>query len=307
LALVLALGAWLGAYPVLAHAQSTPPWEKLQAAYKEGATPPQVTETEDKPGEADAIPNVRRLRLQFALGDNPKEKVPGLFLLPTGDGPFPVVVLLHGIGSGKEAMMRYFGREFARRGFACLALDAPGQGERHTASTPAMSGTVWAQTVQNGVREYRYALTYLQGRKDVAPGQIGLLGYSMGGIQGTILAGVDNRVQAAALLVASDPVTSALANLPEAERSTVALAAPSLFVRGIAPRPVLFVNAKSDRIATKEEAERLHNAAGKNKTVLWVAGGHVLAPDDAQKAIEWLAGKIKTTPLIKPTDTVFKP
>ena len=47
----------------------------------------------------------------------------GVLLKPDGDGPFPGIVISHGLGGNAQNIMRNTGREFVKMGFVCIATD----------------------------------------------------------------------------------------------------------------------------------------------------------------------------------------
>src|SRR5207248_4707040 len=72
----------------------------------------------------------------------------------------PVVVLIPGLDSVKEELHNY-GDDFLRRGMAVLAIDGPGQGEMEFEFPLRYDYEV----------PIRYAIDYLEGRKDVNAGR----------------------------------------------------------------------------------------------------------------------------------------
>lgn len=207
--------------------------------------------------------------------------VPALYLRPHGDGPHPAALLLHGFGNAhKDAMMRRFGQRLAERGVASLALDAPRHGERRTPENwpPGDVTTAFVEVLLTGLQEWRQAVGWLLTRPEVDARRVGLIGYSLGGMMGCILAGEDERIQTAAFCVTGDGAGTGHG--------------PSRYVRWISPRPALFVNATEDAVIPREAAEELHAAAGEPKTVRWVTGGHLLAPEHCAFAVDWLAEHI---------------
>lgn len=266
-----------------------PAWDKLKAAYDyksvvPDAPAPTVTARDD----ADYL--LQHVLLSGADG----KPVPGLFLRPKAQGRYPVALLLHGLGSDKETMIRVFGRPLAARGIACLALDAVDHGERKTpgAASVGAGGMRFAVVVRQTVGEYRLALDYLKTRTDADANRVGLLGYSMGAMMGSILGGVDNRVKAVVLEVGGDPVRPFVSGLPPTVRDTAEFISPSNYVGHITPRPVLMINAKADQTMKEDAARRLQEAAREPKQIIWAEGGHILAGPDAQKGTAWLAEKL---------------
>lgn len=50
-------------------------------------------------------------------------KFQGILVKPTGKGPFPAILISHGLGSNGERFGRMKAREFVRQGYVCLAPD----------------------------------------------------------------------------------------------------------------------------------------------------------------------------------------
>ena len=101
----------------------------------------------------------------------------GTVLIPSGRGPHPAMVLLHGSGpqdrNGYVSLIRLTADHFARHGIAALIYDKRGVG--------ASSGN-WAGASFDDLAEDALAgLQYLQSRSDIRPKQIGLWGSSQAG------------------------------------------------------------------------------------------------------------------------------
>src|SRR5204863_6438384 len=80
-----------------------------------------------------------------------------------------------------------YGDDFLRRGMAVLAIDGPGQGEMEFEYPLRYDYEV----------PIRYAIDYLENRKDVNAGRIGLMGVSLGGYFAPRAAAFEPRVKAA--------------------------------------------------------------------------------------------------------------
>lgn len=264
-----------------------PAWDTLRAAYDvDVKAPPTVREE----ARADADYLLQHLSFTNAKG----QMVSGLFLRPKKDGVYPVALLLHGLGSDKETMIKFFGRPLAAQGYACLALDANLHGERRAAADAKANAfdIVFKDIARGGVLDYRQALTYLATRRDVDSPRIGLLGYSMGAMMGSILAGVDERVKASVLCVGGDPIRPALAIVPEKVKGQVEVSSPSNYIGHVAPRPVFFINGTQDTTIRPDAAKRLQEACGEPKTILWVETGHRIGEEAAKKGVAWLIEKL---------------
>lgn len=263
-----------------------PSWDQLKAAYNYDAKQAPSVKVELK---TDADYYVEHISFTNAKG----ETVPGIFMRPKAEGTYPCVLLLHGLFSNKETMNRSFGRELAAKGIASLALDANRHGERRKADAqPSIQPAVFTEMVRTTIVDYRQALDYLKTRKDVRSGSIGLLGYSMGAMMGSILSGVDDRVKATVLCVGGDPVKAMTVTLPENLRKEADFVSPSNYVSHISPRPVMFINGKQDNVVNEQAAKVLQGAAKDPKEILWVEAGHMLPAEATGKGITWLVEKL---------------
>jgi dienelactone hydrolase len=173
--------------------------------------------------KADGTPvvhgSVATEKLSFATerkADGTVERVPTLVFRPAEPaGRLPAVIVLHGTGANKEAMRGWLA-ELARRGFVALAFDARYHGERAGGpnhGTHAYNEAViraWrANSGEDQEHPFYYdtcwdawrAIDYLQGRPDVDPERIGMLGVSMGGIETWLAASVDDRIKVAVPII----------------------------------------------------------------------------------------------------------
>ena len=147
-------------------------------------------------------------------------QVPGYFLLPTNQsGPIPAVIYehLHGgkydLGKDELFVERIpgiaTGEALVKAGFAVLAMDAYGFGERQTQGPGGDTYTgaaveqahfkhfLWQGITLWGmmVRDDLLALNYLVTRPEVDATRIGVTGMSLGASRTTWLAALDDRLQ----------------------------------------------------------------------------------------------------------------
>ena len=294
--------------------QPVPGWNELSASYADAGKAPIVIETpKDSPTET-----IQRLSFPSADGSTVK----GVFVRPLADGVYPVVVVLHGLGGNKDQMVTHLAPYFIPKGIAIFALDAPFHGERHTqegtktlfgmfmaAQKSKVKGDLVAQVhavdadnnftkfyvnaVHGGVLDYRLGLDYLDTRKDVDHKRIGVFGYSLGSIMGSILAGVDSRITCSALCVGGDPSLPFMDEMPENLKFSVAEVSPSLFISHAAPHPLFFLNGKVDDVIPKSATDRLFDAAGQPKEIKWYPSGHTLPEDAFKDAVAWSIDHLK--------------
>src|SRR5262249_37429127 len=154
-------------------------------------------------------------RLSFVSDRNPdgtEERVPVLLVRPAGDaGRLPAVIVLHGTGLSKERMRDWLGKR-ARRRSPRLGRDRRhprrrarpraegGRGAEGAARYEAAIVRAWRSGPQTG-REYPLyfdtcwdlwrAVDYLGTRGDVDRERLGMIGFSMGGIETWLAAAVD--------------------------------------------------------------------------------------------------------------------
>lgn len=227
----------------------------------------------------------RSLTLRGALGD----RVPALYLRPKGEGPHPAVLVMHDHGArfdiGKEKMVRplaasaaaeawvqrYYGGAFvgdtlAQAGFAVLAIDALGWGERGRpgfarddqqalASHLMQLGHGWAGVIaSDDLRAHRW----LRERPEVDAARVAVLGFSMGAFRAWQLAAVCEQVSAC---VAAHWMCTREGLLRAGEHTLQGQSAFSMTHPGlaaeldhpdvaalIAPRPLLMFGSPEDRM-----------------------------------------------------------
>jgi hypothetical protein len=127
----------------------------------------------------------------------------GTLTLPVGArGTVPAVVLISGSGpQDRDSRIpgvpgyrpfQQIADTLSRRGIAVLRLDDRGFGRSGGNAAEANSADL--------ADDARAAVAYLRGRREVAPGRIGLVGHSEGGVIAPMVASADSRIRAVALL-----------------------------------------------------------------------------------------------------------
>jgi len=276
------------------------------------------------------------LTLRGALGD----RVAALLLRPHGAGPHPAVLLLHDHGArfdiGKEKLIRplaaapaptreaaqgwaqrYFGGSFVgdtlvAAGFAVLAIDALGWGERARtgfakddqqalANHLMQLGQSWAGVIASD--DWR-AHRWLRERADIDARRVAVLGFSMGALRAWQLAAVCEEVSAC---VAAHWMCTRDGLLRAGEHTLQGQSAFSMLHPGlaadldhpdvaalIAPRPLLLFGSPDDKLfpwdATQAAWQRLSRAWGSSPRLRTVttAGGHRFDLPQQQAAAAWL-------------------
>lgn len=261
----------------------------------------------------------RMIRFSYASANT--QRVPALLFMPksaTKDHPVPCLLMLHGLGSNKETM-EPLARYAATLGYASLAIDEYGQGQR--APTPTMdplSPAVVQQELLTGIPQTvidaRRGLDYLETRPEIDSKRLGLVGVSLGAIMGCVASGVDTRLKATVLVSGGGDWSLILQHLAAQTRSVggQSLSAPQninwpfisvllmpedplTFASHIAPRRLLMVNGRKDTTIIPAAAEELYKAASapanSHAQIVWLAdAGHIPSPQQVYPVVQkWLA------------------
>ncbi len=98
----------------------------------------------------------------------------GYLRRPTGNGPFPAVILLHGCGGDPEGLDRNWGARFQAWGYVSLTVDSFG---------PRGITSSCQSTIPAGRKFDPYdALLFLAHKPFVVPSRVALVGFSEGGV-----------------------------------------------------------------------------------------------------------------------------
>jgi len=237
-----------------------------------------------RPESKAGAPDVGVRRFEYSSrGD----RVPGLLFLPSGPGPFPLVLLQHGAGGSKDAdYLDPVRLPWARRGVAVASIDFPLHGERVSAKlTEQMLAMLAAGTrpspdalllfeefARQAVSDLACAIDALTELPEIDGARVGYAAFSLGAILGSLFIPYDARIRAAALAVGGAGIGPKSID-------------PVGHIGAFAPRPLLFVNATRDERISRAAAEALHAAAGDPKEVIWFDAGHRDLPGRALKSM----------------------
>jgi hypothetical protein len=133
---------------------------------------------------------------------------------------------------------------------------------------------------------------YLAGRRDVDTTRVALAATSFAVPFATIAAAADQRFRNVALVYGAGDLSRVLAaNLavsPVLRRPVAWLATrpfadlgPERFAGAIAPRPLVMVNGVDDPQMPRPAVQKLYDAAGSPKTLIWLRTGHLEPTDSA--------------------------
>jgi len=212
-------------------------------------------------------------------------RVDGYLSIPSsGKGPYPALVILGGLGTGKRVLDYLEETE----GLAMLAIDYPYRGKTRKLSwwefltkLPAMR-----EAVINTVPAAMLCNDYLEGRNDVDPRKIVIAGGSLGALFVPAIAASDPRFSAAILLFGGGDLQSLFyANLntpkPVSRIASWFLATlvspvePLKYADRISPRPLFMLNGTGDTRVPVRCTQLLYSRAKPPKTIVWIPSEHV--------------------------------
>jgi dienelactone hydrolase len=242
---------------------------------------------------------VAEQRVSFPVGE---EQVPGVLWAPeSADGPRPTVLIGHGGTQHKLApnVVSLARRLVRHLGYAAVAVDAPGHGDRIVDPAVAelarknlearlagdSSGRLaqpgrseadmkaMAERSRQGSKEWSAVLDQIVELPGIGEGPFGYWGVSMGTSIGLPFVAADERISAAVLGL------NGLSDRPGQER--FAEAARRLTI------PVLFVFQWDDELMTRQSGLDLFDAIGSDDKAMHIhPGGHVGIPLHERDAYE---------------------
>jgi putative redox protein len=239
----------------------------------------------------------------------------GEVLYPGHGGPFPAVVVCHGIPSGRpspgDTGYRALAGRFLERGIGTCLFNFRGTG----LSGGNFSLPGWMEDL-NAVLDLAQAAEGPFSAVDT--GRLGLLGFSGGGAVAVVCAAGRKGLRAVATMAAPSDFSRLIRREdagafirhardigiirdpdfpPDEEEYYRGMhrCRPARAAAALSPTPLLVVHGDGDETVPVEEARILYEAAGEPKELYIVRGaGHKLRMNEAavKKAVSWLAEKL---------------
>jgi len=130
------------------------------------------------------------------------------FYRPLGAGPFPVVVMAHGLGGTRKMRLPAFAARFAAAGYACLVFDYRHFGDSEGEPRQLLD-------INRQLEDWKAAIDHARRLADVDPQRVVIWGTSFGG--GHVLATAADDARVAAVISQcpfTDGLSSSLATEP---------------------------------------------------------------------------------------------
>jgi len=224
-------------------------------------------------------------------------EVTGLLTLPVkGKAPFPIVILMHGLGDRKTVDYVEAGNKYLlNAGYAVLRLDISNHGDRFkydydfdlTAGYRYWTRDLISQTVF----DLRRAVDFIHTRDELNHERIGYFGISLGGIIGTIFCSVEERVKVPVIVLAGGNLNLmfGMDAFSDDTKDYLSIIDPINFVNMISPRPLLMINASNDDVVPPVTSKLLFKAAKEPREIIWYPTKHHDLPVDKvyPDGIQW--------------------
>jgi hypothetical protein len=271
--------------PVVQPGDKLPPFSKLAEMFAYDANQPLGFASQPYPSKSQ--PGATVATVSYDYGEN---QANGYLVTPDGAGPFPVVVYAPGWRTD-VSMFLDDAAALAKKGYAGLLLQ-----EAPSMQCWTFDPKLDCRGVVENVTQERRGLDVLETLPKIDAKHIGFVGWSNGAhLLGGVLAGVDDRVKAYALIGMARPASNywglghpvpkgAKGDHPRAQ---LALWDPVSYLSHNKGSAFLFINGKGD-VNAMRDAPAFMAAAPKPKTWRIYAGGHGLTPAAGKYMLQWL-------------------
>jgi pimeloyl-ACP methyl ester carboxylesterase len=192
--------------------------------------------------------------------------------------------------------MDHVAAALACSGATALAIDAPnaGRGDRFVRFTEE-DFDEQVYLIQN----LRHSADWLV--EEQGHDRLGFVGVSYGAAMGSLLVGVEPRIDAAALMVGDGGLVAhfteggkpspEVADTPGIEEwiELMTPIEPSLFMADAGDTPIRLVSARDDEFIPEGDAIAWHESAGEGAEAVWVDTGHFMSAQVWTETVLWLS------------------
>jgi dienelactone hydrolase len=224
--------------------------------------------------------------------------VHGEYFLPSGEGPFPGVVVLHILG-GDFQLSELVADSLAQKKVAALFIKMPYYGERRDKNSRRRMITQDPDEIisgmTQGVLDIRQGAAWLRSRPEVDSDRMGVTGISLGGIMSALSAPAEPSFRKVAIYLGGgnlpellwerdDPKVDqfrrdwiSMGGSKESFLKKMRVVDPAEYGKLLANRDVLMVAARHDEIIPTEATNALWNSIGTKPELIWLDSGHITA------------------------------
>lgn len=237
------------------------------------------------------------------------ESMSGVLLKPAGDGPFPAIILSHGLGGNAEGIALSKGPELVQWGFVCIATDYTHAGAGRRASGQQQGGrpagisgdfSKFGARPEN-IRRALVCLKVLQQQDYVDPQRIAAYGHSMGAFVTIAL------TAAAPDAFAAVAITSGGVQIPTGHTQ----AAPAADVASRIRAPFLILHGADDTTVPPESSEVLRREFERNQVPVqrhvFEGVGHRVPSDRAEDCLRLMREWFTKHAVLKSEKGIVKP
>jgi dienelactone hydrolase len=213
----------------------------------------------------------------------------------------PGIVYMHGM-PGNARSTANGAQLLAEHGAVVIAIDAPFA--RRSGQPVRFSNQDRLEQIQL-IKDLQRAVDVLREQPNVDDDRIAYLGISYGGAMGALFVGIEQRIKAAALVVADGGLVSHFTGPEDANfMATVSCASrtawfaamtpiePVRFIANAGPIALLLQSGRTDDLVPERDAEALHAAVPQPRTVRWYDAGHGLTQQALFDRMDWLRDQI---------------
>ena len=261
----------------------------------------------------------------ITLKDSRGLEVKGFLRIPRGDGPFPAVVLLAGLNTGRESLDWVMDVPETRQ-VAFLSLDYPYQGKTQFKNTEFLqhSGPIY-EALFDGVNAGIYAQQYLAKLPEIDSNRIFIVGVSFGAFYSIVSGALDPNFAMVGVffggadfgaLLDHNMARQGILRFAPVRRIASRIAAmilhplePTQWIDKISPRPMLMINGTQDQSIPEKYVKELFDAAGEPKKLVWIDSQHIdlQGPAIVGRLISVSAAWLDSLGLLEPVPEMIAP
>lgn len=217
-------------------------------------------------------------------------RVKAFLVTPKGSGPYPGVLFLHPLGGDRSSFLGE-AKRLAKQGFVGLSIDG--------SFTPSGKAEDQEQIIHIIVDMQR-GVDLLSKLPSVNPQRIGFIGMHDGAALGSVLSGVEKRIEAYVLISGFARKSRDLAGkfVMDESQETQYLGLIGqwdsiTFIGHAAPAALFFQNALRDEYTPRQEALDLQAAGSEPKLIRWYDAYSMLNDQAEHERVNWLIQQLK--------------